>query len=183
MNVGDRVTIVHGPGPEGSITRNTPGTVVLPIVHGRPAPPSPVRRDGMVAVRPDGSPHDVWIWVDPMYLDQGLLETSPRHRVTDPDTARAAADSAGERLTEHQLLVLEALAHAGRAGLIDHEHEARNGLIPTSAGKRRKELERLGLCEPTDQKRPTSRSALAIVHRVTARGLAVWQSHQQKGAA
>ena len=93
MKVGDRVTIVHGPGPEGSITRNTPGTVVLPIVHGRPTPPSPVRRDGMVAVRPDGSPHDVWIWVDPMYLDQGLLETSPRHRVTDPDTARAAADT------------------------------------------------------------------------------------------
>ena len=182
MKVGDRVTIIHGPGPEGGITQNTTAVVVLPTINGRPAA-SPIRSDGKVACRGLNSPEGAYLWVDPMYLDTGLIHTSPRHRVNDPDTARAAAEAVVEHLTEHQLLVLAALVTAGRAGLIDHEHEARNGLIQTSAGKRRKDLEALGLCEPTDQKRLTPQKRWAQVHRVTARGLAVWQAHQQRGAA
>lgn len=180
MKPGDRVTIVHGPGPDGSTT--TAGVVHLPTVNGRPMT-SPVRADGKIAVHPLGATTpDAYLWVDPMYIDRGTIATSHRHRTADPDTARLAAEQAAEHLTEHQWLVLGALVDAGRTGLIDHEHEPRNGLIPTSAGKRRKELERYGLCEPTDMRRPTSRNALATVHRITARGIAVWQQHQQ-GAA
>lgn len=165
MRVGDRVVLVHGLAPDGC----EPVTLASEPRHG----------DGKVMVRlPSGGT----VWCDPGWLDPGVLPSQPRHRTGDPDTARMAAHAAAERLTEHQWAVLAALVDAGRAGLIDHEHEARNGLIQTSAGKRRKELERLGLVEPTGQRRHTPTKHLAAVYRVSARGLLVWQ-HHQRGAA
>lgn len=172
MKPGDRITIVHSIPPDGISL----GTIVDPI-------DAPWRTDAGIAVRTDGADASSWLRFPASMIDVGNIHVtpSPRHRVGDPETARLAAQAAEERLTAHQWAVLEALVHAGRTGMIDHEHEAHNGLIPTSAGKRRKELERLGLCEPTSRTRTTGR-ALATVHQITARGQAVWQ-HHQRGAA
>lgn len=123
------------------------------------------------------------MWFDTAVIDPGRVSLGPgRHRVTDPETARLAADAAGERLNEHQWLVLASLVEAGSDGLIDHDHEARNGLIQTSAGKRRIELVRLGLVEWSGRKRRSPSGQLARVWAVTARGVAVYQ-HHQRGAA
>jgi hypothetical protein len=82
-------------------------------------------------------------------------------------------------------LVLAALVEAGRRGLTDHEHESRNGLIPTSAGKRRGELRDRRLVENAGTKRPTQTGERATVWRVTDLGAAVWQiiDRDRRGAA
>lgn len=165
MKVGDEVTVVLGLQEE-------------PTKRGR-IRSGPVQGKWLVEFASGAS-----VWFPATLIDTGQIKLGPgRHRTTDPETARLAAEAVEERLTEHQWLVLTALVEAGATGLIDHEHEARSGLIPTSAGKRRKELERLGLCEEIPGgRRPTAHSRLAQVHRVTARGLAVYQ-HHQRGAA
>jgi len=123
------------------------------------------------------------MWFPVEVLDSGRISIGPgRHRVTDPETARLAAQAQSDRLNEHQWLVLASLVEAGRDGLIDHDHEARNGLIQTSAGKRRVELVRLGLVEWSGRKRRSPSGQLARVWTVTARGAAVWQ-HHERGAA
>jgi hypothetical protein len=105
-----------------------------------------------------------------------------RYRATDPETARLAAAAAERRLTDNQWLVLRSLVEAGRSGLLDHDHEARNGLKQDTAGKRRGELQELGLVEPTGERRYTPRRSLAGVYRATAQGIAAYQEHR-KGAA
>lgn len=179
MKPGDRVTIVHAPSPEKIST--TLGEVIAPVIGGHTL--APVREDGCVAIHMLNSAPDAWLWVSPMLIDAGnLIINHHLHRSNDPDTARLAAAHAAENLTEHCWLVLESLVKAGQAGLIDHQHQHRNGLVQTSAGVRRKHLERLGLCEPTGEKRKTGTGSWAAAHRVTARGIVVWQVHDQ-GAA
>lgn len=168
---GDRVTVVHGLDDDGrakGVIRSGPRA-------------STVYPDGLVWLV--GLDNGGDLWIEDSMLDAGVISLGPgRHRVTDPDTSRLAAEAVEERLTEHQWAVLTSLVEAGRDGLIDHDHEARNGLIPTSAGKRRKELERLGLVAATERRRSTPSGQLARVWAVTARGIAVYQ-HHQRGAA
>lgn len=115
-------------------------------------------------------------------LGQG--PTHHRHRNNDIDTARNAADITPEALAEGQRKVLYALADAGPNGLIDHEHERINGLIPTSAGKRRLELRRKGLVEPTGRRRRTGTgNAEAEVWRLTVDGYRLTTSMRQRGVA
>ncbi|NND75988.1 MAG: hypothetical protein HKN44_13380 [Ilumatobacter sp.] len=171
MSPGDEVTVVHGHGVPGELVG-----VDIGIVR-------KVRRDGKVLVELSlgGT-----MWFDTSLIDSGDTRSthrSPMHRTGDPDTARLAAAATVEHLTDHQWVTLGALAEAGRAGLIDHDHEARTGLLQDSAGKRRKELERYGLCEPTDRRRTTPRGSYARVHQITARGLAVWAQRSQNSAA
>jgi hypothetical protein len=53
----------------------------------------------------------------------------------------------------------------------------------TSAGKRRVELERAGLCEPAGFKRPSDTGDPAGVHRITTEGLRVWLAERQRWAS
>lgn len=164
MNVGDEVTVVLGLQEEPTKR----GRILSGPVHGK----------WLVAFASGAS-----MWFPAEMIDEGVVKLGPgRHRTTDPETARLAAEAAGERLNEHQWLVLASLIEAGRDGLIDHDHEARNGLIQTSAGKRRIELVRLGLVQWTGRKRRSPSGQLARVWGVTARGVAVYQ-HHQRGAA
>ncbi len=168
MNVGDEVTVVHG---------------LTPAPTDRGTVASLARTDGKILIRFHSGGT---LWVEPSMIDTGGVivthHTGTRHRTTDPDTARAAAERSAEQLTEHQWLVLKALVDAGQRGMLDHEHEHVNGLIPTSAGKRRLELVDVGLVEKSTLRRPTETGHMAAVWRVTARGQAVYQ-HHQKGAA
>lgn len=171
MNVGDRVTVVWGIPPETFV-----GDVVsLP------------NRRGVAQIHPATAAAGVTIGVPSVFIDQASITVAGSrghmHRVTDPETSRLAALAAVERLTENQWAVLSSLVEAGQAGLIDHEHQVRNGLEQDSAGKRRKELERLGLTQPTGTRKLTPRGSYANVHRATARGIAVYQQHRQEGAA
>ena len=72
------------------------------------------------------------------------VERIPAVRNTDPDTCRTPAPS---QLSAGRWKVLDALYRHGP--LTDFEHEAHNGLIQQSAGKRRLDLQRLGWVERT----------------------------------
>jgi hypothetical protein len=123
-----------------------------------------------------------WLMVQVTLLGQGSVHE--RHRVDDMETARAAADISPEALAEGQRRVLFALADAGPNGLIDHEHERINGLIPTSARKRRLELRRKGLVESAGRRRPTGTgSAVAEVWCLTQAGYETVQSMRRRGVA
>ena len=170
MNVGDRVTVVWGFPPE------TWQAEVLSLPDNR----------GRASLRPVNADAGASLLVPIEFIDTATITvaraTGHMHRATDPETSRLAAEAAAERLTEPQWRVLATLVAAGPRGLIDHEHEARNGLAQDTAGARRKQLERLGLTEPTGDRRLTPRGSYANVHRATARGIAVYQQHRQ-GAA
>jgi hypothetical protein len=108
---------------------------------------------------------------------------SPTHRAGDMATAVAAGLGVAENLSNNQWQVLDALARAGRPGLMDCEHEPVNGLRPDSAGKRRLELFAAGLVEDARMRRETPRSRHAQVWRITALGLDVWQREGRRRAA
>ena len=78
--------------------------------------------------------------------------------------------------------VLAALVRAGRRGLTDFEY-GDTGLKQTSAGVRRHELQKMGLCEPTGLKRPSDTQSDAEVYRVTTEGLRVWLAERQRWAS
>jgi hypothetical protein len=125
---------------------------------------------------------DHWLVIPVTMLGQGPVHE--RHRADDMATARAAADMSPEALAEGQRKVLFALADAGSNGLIDHEHRRINGLIPTSAGKRRLELRRMGLVEATGRRRPTGTgNGEAEVWRLTPAGYDTVTSMRRRGVA
>lgn len=159
MNVGQRVTVVHGLPPTGH---------EIAVVRA-------FRAGGKVEVQlRDGEGGIVTVPAD--MIDAGNVHTgTARARSTDPETAHLAALAANDTLSEHERIVLAAFYEAGRAGLIDHELESRCSLIQTSGGVRRKALRDRGLVEPTGEKRLTPSKRYAGVHRITARGIAVHQ--------
>lgn len=99
--------------------------------------------------------------------------TRPGVRHSDPETSHRAWEAQNEvRISHGQLKVLLALRDAGDWGMTDHEHEAVNGLLQDSAGKRRLELKRRGLVdEKTGFKRPSPRGEKAQVWVITTAGL------------
>lgn len=74
-------------------------------------------------------------------FDADHPETIGMHRWDDIDTAQGAAVIAIGNRTVNKRKVLEALYRAGDNGATDFELAAATGLIPTSAGKRRKDLQ------------------------------------------
>lgn len=94
----------------------------------------------------------------------------PVARVSAPDTAHEAAAiatlSAGTLRTE----CLLALVDAGQKGLTDFELGERVHHQQTSAGKRRLELQRGGLVEATEDRRPAPSGAMSAVWRATGAG-------------
>ena len=166
MNVGDRVTVVWGFPPETWVG----------IVEALPD------RKGLARIRPQNADPGAYYMVPIVNIDLGTITYGHRHRATDPETARLAAIAAERHLTDNQWKVLKSLVEAGRSGLLDHDHEARNGLKQDTAGKRRGELQELGLVEPTGERRHTPRRSLAGVYRATPRGIAAYQE-RQRGAA
>jgi DNA-binding MarR family transcriptional regulator len=110
--------------------------------------------------------------------------TRRTHRTHDLPTAIDAARATTPTLGHTQWQVLDALAHAAEQGLIDAEHEAINGLRPDSAGKRRKELEELGLVTDTGRQRDTPRGRRAQVWAITPAGLDIWHhEHRNRRTA
>lgn len=98
------------------------------------------------------------------------LPTGPTARRTDPDTAKAAgAGQTPIKLTRGRELVLRALA-ANPDGLSDFDYLDVVGLIQTSAGKRRVELERAGLVELADWRAISPAGSPVRVYRLTDAG-------------
>lgn len=89
------------------------------------------------------------------------LPVSPA-RDTDPETAHEAAGDS-ELRGKQRLAVLEYLIHRGPHGATDYETGDGLGILRTSAGKRRKELETAGLVTNSGVRRPTDTNSTAIV--------------------
>ena len=100
-----------------------------------------------------------------------LANEHPDHRICDPQTSVAAAqDNRANRETQ-RMAVLANIVHAWRTGTLgctDFEHP---GIQQTSAGKRRLELQRAGLVEPTGVRRPTPSGSMSIVWKPTVDGV------------
>ncbi len=116
-----------------------------------------------------------------------MLRIDAARYQTDRDRVQAAGAVTGGvvHLTGGQLVVLRALADAGRRGMTDDDHEFVNGLRGDSAGKRRLELCQLGFVIGAPEKRPTKRGALARVWRITPEGedaLVRWLARQRTPA-
>lgn len=94
-------------------------------------------------------------------------------RKSDPDTPRLAALDNYDNSGQQRRAVLKALVAAGDRGMTDYEHEA-NGILRTSAGKRRLELEMLHLVERTKERRATDTHSTGIVFKVTPAGIRSW---------
>lgn len=90
-------------------------------------------------------------------------------RVTDPITSHLAGQPRPARITDRDR-ALAALARAGERGLTDFELADRIGRVPTSSGKRRLELQRLGLVENAGTTRPSPTGSAALVWRITDAG-------------
>ena len=123
---------------------------------------------------------------EPLRVPMTMLGAVPAHhgaRATDPDTSLFAAATATAGMTHNQIAVLTALAAAGEAGMIDHDHEAVNGLKQDTAGKRRGELTADGLVVDSGTRRKTPRGSKAIVWVLTPAGHATFRSLQRKGVA
>ena len=104
-------------------------------------------------------------------IDERSFDRPVRARRSGRDTERAAADRvASHNINGFRYSVLEALERAGNAGLTDYEISRELGVLRTSAGKRRKELYELGLCQDTDERRATDTGASAIVWRINSKG-------------
>lgn len=104
-----------------------------------------------------------------------------QHRTNDRPTAVAAATNI--RAGSGKLKVLIALHAAGERGLMDWEHEEVNGLIPTSAGKRRLDLLKEGWVRDSGRRGKTPRDADAEIWQLTDAGYTYVASLQQQGAA
>lgn len=109
---------------------------------------------------------------DPEQL--GLFEaaTSDRlgtSRASDPATSKAAALDNLPRSGSQKSRVLSALVRH-QAGLTDYELGLAIGVLRSSAGKRRQELEELGLIERTGGTRPTDTGSDALIWRLTDAG-------------
>lgn len=92
---------------------------------------------------------------------QLTIDDAPRHRATDPATARrAAAAQTPARMSQGRLEVLAALFSDGPG--TDFELGDRVGRQQTSAGKRRGELVKLGLVERVGVGRAPSGAAAAV---------------------
>lgn len=87
-------------------------------------------------------------------------------RPSDPETSHAAAKATNR--SRGQALALTALAQHGPS--TDFELAEHTGLQQTSVGKRRLDLQRLGLVDATDDRRPTPSGALAIVWTLSTAG-------------
>jgi hypothetical protein len=99
---------------------------------------------------------------------QGRTILTPVCRTSDPATSRAAGSiprngDRAEALREH--------AKARCYGLTDFELGDRMQRQQTSAGKRRLELQRMGLIEATDETRAAPSGSQSTVWRITHAGL------------
>lgn len=96
-----------------------------------------------------------------------LTITDALARTTDPATSHEAAPGSARR-SAGQRLVLDALAAHGPG--TDFDLAEWTGRQQTSMGKRRLELQRAGLVEPTGGRRPSPSGSAALVWRLTAEG-------------
>lgn len=96
---------------------------------------------------------------------------SPMVRRTDPDTSYKAAKRVTVTAGMDRGRALLALADAGPRGLNDFELASRTGKAQTSIGKRRKELQSIGLVERAPiHPRPSPSGSPSIVWRLRPEG-------------
>lgn len=102
-------------------------------------------------------------------------------RTTDPDTAHNAYATL-QHLSDNQRLVLRLLHSYGPLtddGLSEHAAQHGINLIPTSIGKRRKEMEVAGMVTDSGRRAPTRRGVSAILWELTDIGRAKLLGHNQ----
>lgn len=90
--------------------------------------------------------------------------TLPLARATDPGTSHGAAAQTKARAPRHRELALKVLREHPE-GLSDFELAAITRVPQTSIGKRRLELQRMGLVAATDERRPSPTGTPAMVWR------------------
>lgn len=93
-------------------------------------------------------------------------------RYGDPETSHIAAEMAKTKAPTDRDRALRELKAAGENGLTDFELADRMDRQQTSAGKRRQELQLLGLVEYAGVHRPAPSGSPARVWRITPKGVA-----------
>jgi hypothetical protein len=119
--------------------------------------------DGLFEVRRG----DTFGYVHPKFL---VFVGGARH--TDPDTAHNAYATL-QHLSDKQRLVMRLLGTYGPLtddGLSERAAQHGVNMIPTSIGKRRRELEESGLVINSGDRAPTRRGVSAILWTLTAAG-------------
>jgi hypothetical protein len=108
-------------------------------------------------------------------LDDALAAPSgPAARASDPFTSHAAGIKGRDRAPNTRLRVLAALVEyweSTGAGLTDDGVASWLEIPPTSAGKRRVELQRAGFVEPADGIGTTRNGAAALLWKPTTAGV------------
>lgn len=87
-------------------------------------------------------------------------------RSTDPETAHEAANANQEIRGEQRRRVYEYLKSCGPNGATDYEISVACGILRTSAGKRRKEIQDLGYVIDPGTRRQTDSNSSAIVWKI-----------------
>lgn len=106
-------------------------------------------------------------------------EQHPSVRVNDPDTCQEPSEF---RMSKGRMAALA--GHVQRPdGLTDFELADLIGSQQTSAGVRRKELERAGLVVATTNRRPSPSGKPVIVWRITEQGVALMRHLNDMEAA
>lgn len=102
----------------------------------------------------------------------GLLNTEPTPvHAGDPPTAWQASVLAALRAPTLRKRVLVAFwQFSGDQGLTDYELSNALSCLRTSAGKRRLELQRIGLVRDSGKRRPTDTATAAVCWELTAEG-------------
>lgn len=109
----------------------------------------------------------------PAQLSLDDVPSGPRVRSTDPATAHLAADKfTPERLSAGRRKVLMALWRYPD-GLSDFDYQAINGMIQTSAGKRRHELQSAGLVEEAPMRGLSPSGSQVQCYRLTSDGMSL----------
>lgn len=98
------------------------------------------------------------------------IETQPVSpaRKEDPDTAQEASNANGEIRGAIRVKVFQYLLSRGAEGATDYEIATALGMLRTSAGKRRKEIQELGHVEDSGMRRKTDTGSTGIVWKVKA---------------
>ncbi len=96
-------------------------------------------------------------------------------RASDPETSREAAQGSLPGWMTHAMQILPAFLHAD---LPAYEASVKSGMIDRSAcpWHRVSDLKRLGLIEPTGEKRKGATDRMQMVHRITEKGRAALQA-------
>ena len=109
------------------------------------------------------------LWDQPSQA-RPLVDVPLSYRSSDPETSREAAEANAPRSDAQRMRVLKALARMGERGSTDTALASYLAMDRGTVARRRKDLEEMGLCERTEERRSTVGGATGLVFRINEAG-------------